>query len=124
MGMTVQSRLLTLTARASDLELQQVILTSRHQEIALKAQQLMADYSNYFAVRAQEAEDGEGYTIDDHAFIAEYEYQLNLLNNQEKRIETEQAQNDTQLKAVSQEIEAVEKVIDKIIKRGFGTFGD
>ena len=66
--------------------------------------------------------DDKLYEGDDEMVTAEYEYLSTLVQNQDKKLEMELKQLDTQSKAVETEIDAVKKVIEKNIERSFKTF--
>lgn len=62
------------------------------------------------------------YQDDDAAAAAEYEYQSLLIQNQDKQLDVELKQVETQQKACETEIDSVKKVLDKNIEKSFKTF--
>ena len=62
------------------------------------------------------------YQEDDAAASADYEYQSLLVQNQDKQLDVELKQVETQQKACENEIESVKKVMDKNIENSFKTF--
>lgn len=63
------------------------------------------------------------YTEDDAAAQAEYETKSAMIQAQDKMLEVELKQVETQHQAAQTEYESVKKVIDKNIERSFKTFG-
>jgi hypothetical protein len=59
----------------------------------------------------------------DEEIMANYEYQTSQIQGQDKRLELEMKNLDTQHKEVETEVDAVKKVIDKNIESSFKTFG-
>ena len=53
----------------------------------------------------------------------EYELELTAIHAQDKELELRQKQLDTEYKCLEAEVEAVQKVIDKSIEKGFKTLG-
>ncbi len=62
------------------------------------------------------------YQEDDAAASAEYEYQSLLIQNQDKQLDVELKQVETQQKACESEIDSVKKILDKNIEKSFKTF--
>jgi len=67
--------------------------------------------------------DTEELTFDNEAFSVEYESQINLLNLQEKKFDTERKAAEIQRNEAITEIEAAIKLRDKAAKDSFGTLG-
>lgn len=121
-------RSLTLTARCSDLEYQIMLITNRQQQLAVRTQAIAEKYSNQLSSTSSTATTAgttteDNTTIDDSSFTAAYEAQMYALNAQDKQMDLERTNLETQYKAVTTEMESVDKVIDKDVKRSFGTFG-
>ena len=133
MGLSAsQSRFLQLTARKSDIELngQQInqhrmVLSSMEQSYATEMSTLLADHNlNGYTVNQTDgtlvANNGG-----DPAIAAQYNaIQTNIANlqGQDKTLEMNLKDVDTQHNEVQTEIDAVKKVIDKNIDGTFKTF--
>ena len=79
-------------------------------------------WSNYDIVASPFVED-RLYTEDDAAARAEYEAKSAIIQSQDKFLEIELKQVETQHQAAQTEYDSVKKVIDKNIERSFKTFG-
>lgn len=72
---------------------------------------------------SSEVVDDDLYTADDAAAQAEYESKSAMIQSQDKFLEIELKQVETQHQAAQTEYDSVKKVIDKNIERSFKTFG-
>lgn len=103
-----QARLLMLTARKSDLELQWQFVSQARMQLANATSGLYNQMANL--------NPGSG---DDQRLQA----QIAALQEQDKRLEMESKRIDTQHQAVQTEIESVQKVITKNIEMSFKMMG-
>lgn len=102
-----QARLLILTARKSDLELQGQFINQQRMFLANITQNLFMTASNL------EPESNE---------MAQINLRIQALQSLDKALEIQLKRVDTQQEAVQTEIEAVQKVIEKNIASTYKTF--
>lgn len=105
-----QARLLCLTARKSDLELQWQFVSQARMQLANMTSAL------FNASASQNLEPG---SPDDKAIQA----RISALQEQDKRLEMESKRIDTQHQAVQTEVESVQKIISKNIESSFKLMG-
>ena len=79
-------------------------------------------WANYDIISSPFVEDNL-YTEDDAAAVATYESKSAMIQSQDKFLELELKQVETQHQAAQTEYDSVKKVIDKNIERSFKTFG-
>ncbi len=111
MGMAAsQARLLMLTARKSDLELQLQFVNQARMQLANMMSQLY--------------QLGAGGNLDPNSGQTEQlQSQIGMYQQQDKRLEMESKRLDTQHEAVQTEMEAVDKVLKKNIQTSFKLMG-
>lgn len=139
-----QGRLLLLFARKSDLEYRAEIICNRRMRLATQTENLATAYANALSnltpipspIPAVTTTTGTRttttttpteqhdtyYTADDSAATALYEAQTAILQSADKQYELQLVNIETQQKAVSTEIDSVQKVIDKNIEKSFKVF--
>jgi uncharacterized protein YlxW (UPF0749 family) len=103
-----QSRLLMLTARKSDLELQSQFVSQARMQLANMSSALFNQQANL-----------DPGSNDDKRLQA----QIQSLQEKDKRMEMESKRLDTQHQAVQTEVESVQKVIQKNIETSFKMMG-
>ena len=122
-----QARFLTLTARASDLQLRIMIISNREQLLAYKTEAIMAGYlkdiQEKYAQLTADSSSASILAFNDLEFQAQYEYAMAKINTLQKQMELEKQNLETQNKAVTTEMESVKKLIENNIKNSFKTFG-
>lgn len=103
-----QSRMMMLTARKSDLELQQQFVSQQRMQLANTTSSLFQQQAKLDPASPQ---------------AQQLQMRIASLQSVDKSLEMEMKQLDTQHQAVQTEIAAVQKIISKNIEQSFKTFG-
>lgn len=114
-----QARLLMLTARRHDLSFTIQSLTQQKMMMANSMQNLAMMQSNMMSGAASGNPQQQNYMNMQYRSL---EQRKEIINSHEKMLDLMIKNADTQLQAVMQEIESVEKVKDQSIKMGFKYF--
>ncbi len=124
-----QARLLTLTARKSDLEYKLTLLVNQTQRLAQENSEILNEraqaVNDYVSMLSSgSAEDlASALSTGTEAITADFDAQLAELTVAQNRLDLQQKQLETQEKAVSSEMESVQKIVDSSIKNEFNTQG-
>lgn len=113
MGMSAsQVRLLTLTARMSDLELEAQQTSNAKIRLSQKTEDITAAYVAALAA---------GTNVD--GATATYNAQITVIQSQDKLFDLSLNQINTEHSSMQTEYDSVKKVIDKNVERSFKIFG-
>ena len=140
MGLSASAgREVMLTARKSDIEFKVQVINQRRTVLAQHASQLSRDFANAMYQTDDTAILGTssalpGFTDSSYGVIPQanigtggttinYEAQMAEVQALDKELELREKDLQTQNKEVETELEAVRKVIDKSVEKGFKTLG-
>jgi hypothetical protein len=115
-----QGRLLMLTARKSDLELQVQNLNQQRMVVSMCSAQVGQYYADQMSAVNPNS---STYATDITRISAEQSVALGRFQQQDKRLELTSKNLDTQHNEVQTEYDSVKKVIDKNIEVSFKTLG-
>lgn len=115
MGMSAsQVRLLTLTARLSDLELEAQMISNSKIRLAIQTEGITKTY-----VEALQGEDQTKLNL----ATALYTAQVTQIQSEDKIFDLSLKQVETEHSAIQTEYDSVKKIIDKNVERSFKIFG-
>ena len=117
-----QARLMTLTARQHDLELRAQQISATKMTLSLQSQKWATDYSNAL----NSATSGQSGNFDPDAIDnakATYDANTASISSQEKLLDLELTQINTEHSAVKTEYDAVKSLISDNVDKSFNVFG-
>ena len=117
-----QARLMTLTARQHDLELRAQQISATKMTLSLQSQKWATDYSNAL----NSATSGQSGNFDQNAIDnakAAYDANTASISSQEKLLDLELTQINTEHSAVKTEYDAVKSLISDNVDKSFNVFG-
>jgi len=138
MGIAASSgRMMMLTARKMDLEFQIQIINQRRMTLSKRAGELAKGYADTMyqtadpsvlggsnALLGSATWDPSGVSVAQSGVATgRYEAEMATVEALDKQLELRQTELNTQHKAAETEVDAVQKVIDKSIEKGFKTLG-
>lgn len=119
------ARLLTLTARQSDLEYKLTMLMARMQQMSQQeaslTQQKYDALANYLTDNLSK-DTTSVVKIGQSEYTTQFDAQLAALKSAQQRLDLQKGQFETQQKAVVAEKESVQKLVDGSVKREFEGF--
>ena len=117
-----QARLMTLTARQHDLELRAQQISATKMTLSLQSQKWATEYSNAL----NSATSGQSGNFDQNATDtakATYDAKTASISSQEKLLDLELTQINTEHSAVKTEYDAVKSLISGNVDKSFNVFG-
>ena len=117
-----QARLMTLTARQHDLELRAQQISATKMTLSLQSQKWATEYSNAL----NSATSGQSGNFDQDAIDnakATYDANTASISSQEKLLDLELTQINTEHSAVKTEYDAVKSLISDNVDKSFTVFG-
>ena len=117
-----QARLMTLTARQHDLELRAQQISATKMTLSLQSQKWATEYSNAL----NSATSGQSGNFDQNAIDnakAAYDANTASISSQEKLLDLELTQINTEHSAVKTEYDAVKSLISDNVDKSFNVFG-
>ena len=124
-----QARLMTLTARQHDLELRAQQISATKMTLSLQSQQWATAYSNALthAITKSDKTDQNGNKIFDQDTItnakAKYAEETTKISAQEKLLDMELTQINTEHSAVKTEYDSIKSLIGDNVDKSFNVFG-
>lgn len=124
MGLSAsQCRLLVLTARLSDLELEAQQICNAKIRLAMQQTDLALEYTEALKTSAKNTEAvSDDQNREMNILVATYNQKVEMLTAQDKIYDLKLKNIDTEHNACQTEIDSVKKVIDKNIERSFKIF--
>ena len=117
-----QARLMTLTARQHDLELRAQQISATKMTLSLQSQQWATEYSN----ELNKATAGNNGGFDQGAIEtakAKYDEKTTAISAQEKLLDMELTQINTEHSAVKTEYDSIKSLIGDNVDKSFNVFG-
>ena len=117
-----QARLMTLTARQHDLELRAQQISATKMTLSLQSQKWATEYSNAL----NSATSGQSGNFDQDAIDnakAAYDANTASISSQEKLLDLELTQINTEHSAVKTDYDAVKSLISDNVDKSFNVFG-
>ena len=117
-----QARLMTLTARQHDLELRAQQISATKMTLSLQSQKWATEYSKAL----NSATSGQSGNFDQNAIDtakATYDAKTASISSQEKLLDLELTQINTEHSAVKTEYDAVKSLISDNVDKSFNVFG-
>ena len=124
-----QARLMTLTARQHDLELRAQQISATKMTLSLQSQQWATAYSNALndAITKSDKTDDNGNKIFDQDKITAakdtYDIEITNISAQEKLLDMELTQINTEHSAVKTEYDSIKSLIGDNVDKSFNVFG-
>ena len=117
-----QARLMTLTARQHDLELRAQQISATKMTLSLQSQKWATEYSNALN-SATSGQSGNFNQEKINAAKATYDEKPASISSQEKLLDLELTQINTEHSAVKTEYDAVKSLISDNVDKSFNVFG-
>ena len=117
-----QARLMTLTARQHDLELRAQQISATKMTLSLQSQKWATEYSE----KLNEATSGKDGGFDQAAITtakAKYDEETTKISAQEKLLDMELTQINTEHSAVKTEYDSIKSLIGDNVDKSFNVFG-
>ena len=117
-----QARLMTLTARQHDLELRAQQISATKMTLSLQSQKWATEYSNAL----NSATSGQSGNFNQNAINAakaSYDANTASISSQEKLLDLELTQINTEHSAVKTEYDAIKSLIGDNVEKSFNVFG-
>ncbi|MBR1907334.1 hypothetical protein IJ818_00165 [bacterium] len=117
-----QARLMTLTARQHDLELRAQQISAQKMVLTYQSQQWASEYST--ALNDATANKSGGFDQDAiNAAKSKYDAAMTSLSSQEKLMDMELTQINTEHQAVKTEYDSIKSLIGDNVEKSFNVFG-
>lgn len=121
-----QARLNVLTCRRADLEYRLMILSNQQQRLSVETAQVVANKAQAMEAYLTQANNNNVEDVkvgfESTAAYMDYELAMNELEAAESRLDLQREAAETELSAVSNEEEEIEKLVQSNVKNSFGYF--